>query len=95
MGEKNPAVLVVEDEKLIRRFLRSSLEEEGCQVFEAGSLAQGMAEAGNCKPALVVLDLGLPDGNGIEFIQNFRDWSDSPILSSLGHTRTREIKFRR
>ena len=80
MSDKPPVVLIIEDEKLIRRFLRSSLEEEGCQVFEAETLARGLIEAGGCKPALVVLDLGLPDGNGIDFIGNFRSWSDAPIL---------------
>ena len=80
MSDKPHVVLVIEDEKLIRRFLRSSLEEEGCQVFEAETLARGLIEAGGCKPALVVLDLGLPDGNGIDFIGNFRSWSDAPIL---------------
>ena len=80
MNGKEPAVLLVEDEKLIRRFLRSTLEEEGCRVFEAATLAEAFAEAGRCRPAMVVLDLGLPDGNGIDFIRNFRDWSEAPIL---------------
>ena len=80
MGEQSPLVLVVEDEKLIRRFVRAALEEEGCRVFEAGTLAQGLIEAGQQKPDLVVLDLGLPDGNGIDFIRDLRAWSDVPIL---------------
>ena len=75
-----PGVLVIEDENLIRRFLRSTLEEEGCRVFEGRTLAEGLTEAGECRPALVILDLGLPDGNGIDFIRSFRDWSDAPIL---------------
>ncbi|SDG53267.1 two-component system response regulator KdpE [Propionivibrio dicarboxylicus] len=73
-------VLVVEDEKLIRRFLRSALEEEGCTVCEADGVGRGLTEAGACKPALVVLDLGLPDGDGVDFIHNFRAWSEAPIL---------------
>ena len=76
----SPDVLLIEDEKLIRRFLRSTLEEEGCRVFEAETLACGIEQAGDRRPALVVLDLGLPDGNGIDFIQRFRNWSDAPIL---------------
>ena len=80
MSERMPVVLVVEDEKLIRRFLRSALEEEGCRVFEADCLVRGLAEAADCKPGLVVLDLGLPDGNGIEFIRDFRGWSEAPVL---------------
>jgi two-component system KDP operon response regulator KdpE len=75
-----PVVLIVEDERLIRRFVRVSLEEEACQVFEAGTSAQGLIEAGEHKPDLVVLDLGLPDGNGVDFIRDLRAWSDTPIL---------------
>jgi len=80
VGDHSPVVIVVEDEKLIRRFVRTSLEEEGCRVVEAGTLAQGLLESGNQKPDLVVLDLGLPDGNGIDFIRDLRAWSDVPIL---------------
>lgn len=80
MSDKSPVVLVIEDEKLIRRFLRTTLEEEGCRVFESETLSRGLVEAGSCNPALVVLDLGLPDGNGVDFIGNFRSWSDAPIL---------------
>lgn len=70
MKEHAPAVLVVEDEKQIRRFVRASLEEEGCRVFEAGTLASGLVEAGERKPDLIMLDLGLPDGNGVDFIRD-------------------------
>ena len=80
MKEHAPAVLVVEDEKQIRRFVRASLEEEGCRVFEAGTLAGGLVEAGERKPNLIMLDLGLPDGNGVDFIRDLRGWSDVPIL---------------
>ena len=80
MKEHAPAVLVVEDEKQIRRFVRASLEEEGCRVFEAGTLASGLVEAGERKPDLIMLDLGLPDGNGVDFIRDLRGWSDVPIL---------------
>ena len=80
MNAPSPAVLIVEDEKLIRRFVRASLEEEGCRVFEAGTCADGLLEAGANKPDLIVLDLGLPDGNGVDFIRDLRAWSDVPIL---------------
>lgn len=73
-------VLIVEDEKPIRRFLRLAIEEEGCQVAEAETIAQGLLEAGARQPDLLVLDLGLPDGNGIRLIQDLRGWSDTPIL---------------
>ena len=77
---KPPVVLIVEDEKLIRRFVRSALEDEGCRVVEAATSAQGLLEAAASKPDLVILDLGLPDGNGIDFIGDLRGWSDVPIL---------------
>jgi len=80
MNEVSPGVLIVEDEKLIRRFVRTSLEEEGCRVFEAGTCADGLIEAGAQKPDLIVLDLGLPDGNGVDFIRDLRAWSDVPVL---------------
>ena len=72
MNAQSPAVLIVEDEKLIRRFVRTSLEEEGCRVFEAGGCADGLLAAGANKPDLIVLDLGLPDGNGVDFIRDLR-----------------------
>ncbi|MBP5997219.1 MAG: two-component system response regulator KdpE [Azonexus sp.] len=75
-----PKILLVEDEKLIRRFVRAAVEEEGCQVVEAETLARGLIEAGTTKPDLLVLDLGLPDGNGIDLIRDLRGWSDVPIL---------------
>ena len=79
-GESSAQVLIVEDERLIRRFVRAALEDEGCRVVEAGTSAQGLIEAGERKPDLVILDLGLPDGNGIDFIGQLRGWSDVPVL---------------
>lgn len=73
-------VLVIEDEKQIRRFVRVALKEEGCQVAEAETMAQGLLEAGARQPDLLILDLGLPDGNGIDLIRNLRGWSDTPVL---------------
>ncbi len=73
-------VLIVEDEKQIRRFVRTALEGEGCRVFEADTSATGLIEAGTCQPDLVMLDLGLPDGNGVDFIRELRHWSDVPVL---------------
>lgn len=80
MSEISPGVVVVEDEKQIRRFVRSALEAEGCRVFEAESGQQGLVEAGTRKPDLIVLDLGLPDLDGVEFIRDVRGWSAVPIL---------------
>jgi len=73
-------VVVVEDERQIRRFVRAALEGEGCQVFEAETAAQGLIEAGTRKPDLVILDLGLPDRDGVEVIRDLRGWTAIPII---------------
>jgi two-component system, OmpR family, KDP operon response regulator KdpE len=73
-------ILVVEDEADIRRFVRVALESEGHEVAEAGTLGRGLIEAGTRRPDLVVLDLGLPDGDGHRFIEGFRGWSSAPVL---------------
>ncbi len=80
MNAPSPKVLLIEDEKQIRRFVRLAVEEEGCQVVEAETMAQGLIEAGLGKPDLLILDLGLPDGNGIDLIRDLRGWSDVPVL---------------
>ncbi len=80
MSDPTPTAIVIEDEKQIRRFVRSALEAEGWQVFDAGTLKQGLTEAGTRKPDLVILDLGLPDGDGADFIREFRTWSAMPVI---------------
>ncbi len=85
--ENKIRVLIVEDETNIRRFIRLALENEGYDVFEADSVRRGLIEAATRRPDLVVLDLGLPDGEGIEFISDVRTWSVVPIivLSARSH----------
>jgi two-component system KDP operon response regulator KdpE len=73
-------VVIVEDEPQIRRVLRSALESEHCTVSEATNCARGLIEAGSRKPDLVIVDLGLPDGDGIALIAQLRGWSSVPIL---------------
>ncbi len=73
-------VLLVEDEREIRRFVRQALEGEGCEVREAGTMALGLEEVVTLKPQLVILDLGLPDGDGVDFVQRLRSWSQIPVL---------------
>ncbi len=80
MSEPAPAVIVVEDEPKIRRFLRMSLESEGFHVYEADTMKRGLIESGTRKPDMVVLDLGLPDGDGVDFIRDLRTWSDMPVI---------------
>lgn len=73
-------VLIIEDEKEIRRFLRLALEAESFRVFDCETLQRGLIEAATRKPDMVILDLGLPDGDGLEFIREFRQWSQAPVL---------------
>ncbi|GKW07243.1 two-component system response regulator KdpE [Pectobacterium carotovorum] len=73
-------ILIVEDEKEIRRFVRQALEGEGCRVFDAETMQRGLLEAATRKPDLIILDLGLPDGNGIDYIRDLRQWSNLPVI---------------
>jgi two-component system KDP operon response regulator KdpE len=80
MSEMTPVALLVEDEPQIRRFVRAALEEEGWQVHEAATMQRGLIDAGTRNPDLIVLDLGLPDGDGMSFIADLRKWSTVPII---------------
>lgn len=74
------SILIVEDEKAIVRFLRTALESDGLRVYEADTLQRGLTEAATRQPALTILDLGLPDGDGIDFIREVRQWSPMPVI---------------
>ncbi len=80
MNTPLPLALVVEDEPQIRRFVCRALRDESCRASEAGSVAQGLDLAASERPDLVVLDLGLPDRDGVDFIRELRVWSAVPIL---------------
>lgn len=80
MSQTVPVILLVEDEKEIRRFVRMALETEGCHVVEAEGCKRGLIEAGTRKPDLLILDLGLPDGDGVELIRDLRGWSSMPVI---------------
>ncbi|ACV34992.1 response regulator [Accumulibacter sp.] len=80
MNETTARVIVVEDEPQIRRFVCDALRREGCASIEAATARQGLDELARGKADLVILDLGLPDMNGIEFIRDMRSWSAVPIL---------------
>lgn len=80
MAELAPVVILVEDERQIRRFVRTALEAEGWNVVETDTVKQGLTDAGTRKPDLIILDLGLPDGDGMEFIRDVRSWSKVPII---------------
>jgi two-component system KDP operon response regulator KdpE len=75
-----PLVLLIEDDPHIRRFVRTALEGEHCRVAECDTLRQGLIDAGTRKPDLVILDLGLPDGDGLQFVTDLRTWSTMPVL---------------
>ncbi len=80
MRDAKTRILIVEDEKDIRRFVRMALEDAGHEISEADTVRRGLIEAAARQPNLVVLDLGLPDADGIEFIRDFRGWSTCPIV---------------
>lgn len=80
MTEPAPVAILVEDEQQIRRFVRAALDTEGWNVFEAGTMKQGLIEAGTRKPDLLIVDLGLPDGNGVDLIRDLRSWSQVPVI---------------
>jgi len=80
MSELRPQVLVVDDEPQIRRFLRLGLEDSGFSVLEAANAEAGLRAAVAAQPALVVLDLGLPDAEGFEVLAQLRTWSRVPVI---------------
>ena len=90
MSEAAASILIVEDEKQIRRFVRTALEAQGHKVFEAQTAREGLVEAGTRKPDLVVLDLGLPDLDGVEFIRDLRTWSAMPVIVLSARTNETE-----
>jgi len=75
-----PIALIVEDDKHIRILLRSALESESWTIVESDNLKRGSIDAGSRKPDVIILDLGLPDGNGIELILQIRSYSNVPII---------------
>ncbi|MDO6385431.1 MULTISPECIES: two-component system response regulator KdpE [unclassified Uliginosibacterium] len=83
-------VLIIEDDPVIRRFVRASLETEGCEVFEADCAERGLIEAGTRQPELLILDLGLPDRDGLDVIRDVRTWSRIPIIVLSARTQESE-----
>ena len=75
-----PVVLVIEDEPQIRHFIELALQSEGCQVHAVQTAQRGLIDAGTRRPDLVILDLGLPDSDGMDVIRDLRLWSDVPIV---------------
>ncbi|HEY0799298.1 MAG TPA: two-component system response regulator KdpE [Steroidobacteraceae bacterium] len=80
MAEPLPNVILIEDERQIRRFVRTALEAEGWNVYEAETMRQGLTDAATRRPDLIILDLGLPDGDGVVFLRDLRGWSKVPVI---------------
>jgi two-component system, OmpR family, KDP operon response regulator KdpE len=80
MAEPLPTAILIEDERQIRRFVRTALEAEGWNVHEAENMRQGLTDAATRRPDLIILDLGLPDGNGVDFLRDLRGWSKVPVI---------------
>ncbi len=84
-----PIIVLIEDEPQIRRFLRATLGSQGYRLFEATSGEDGLVEAATRQPDVVIVDLGLPDMDGLQVIRRIREWSRVPIivLSARGQER--------
>jgi two-component system, OmpR family, KDP operon response regulator KdpE len=83
MSEKpaiKPSVLIIDDELQIRRLLRTNLEASGYRVLEAATGEEGITQAAQARPELVILDLGLPDMDGVAVLRRLREWSQVPVV---------------
>ena len=78
--DKRVVALIIDDELQMRRLLRITLEGQGYQVFEAKSGKEGLIEAAQCRPNVILLDLGLPDMDGLEVLKNLREWTRIPVV---------------
>jgi two-component system KDP operon response regulator KdpE len=90
MTEPAVTIVLIEDEKQIRRFVRTSLETVGMVVHDAETGKQGLIEAATRKPDLVIVDLGLPDTDGLDVIRDLRGWTDMPVIVLSARTREDE-----
>ncbi|MBU6487518.1 MAG: response regulator [Burkholderiales bacterium] len=90
MSESTITVVLIEDDKPIRRFVQASLETEHMRVLEAESGRRGLSLAASARPDLVIVDLGLPDMDGADVIGQLRDWSSVPIIVLSARTREQE-----
>jgi two-component system, OmpR family, KDP operon response regulator KdpE len=80
MTEYKALVLVIEDEIRSLRFLHPTLDSQGYRIIEAKTGMQGIAQAASHNPDMILLDLGLPDIDGVEVVKRIREWSDTPII---------------
>jgi two-component system, OmpR family, KDP operon response regulator KdpE len=80
VSDMEPVILVIEDEPPIRRFLRTALTAHGYKYVEAATAKEGLAQATTRQPDLIILDLGLPDQDGLEVVRQMREWTALPII---------------
>lgn len=80
MTDHPPHILLVEDELPIRKFLRVTLDAQGYKLTEADTFKLGLLEAAQSRPDVILLDLGLPDGDGIDLVRRLREFSQVPII---------------
>ena len=80
MNDTNLRILIVDDEKAIRRFLRAALSSHGYQVVEAENGQAALTAASEVPPGVVILDLGLPDMDGVQVTRQLREWYQGPII---------------
>ncbi|MCE9577305.1 MAG: response regulator [Deltaproteobacteria bacterium] len=80
MTEPTDTILLVEDEAPMRKFLRAALTSHGFRVIEAASVHEAEAEITTSPPSAILLDLGLPDGDGLDLLRRVREWSTAPVI---------------
>src|SRR5437879_5786924 len=80
MSDPAVTVVLIEDDAHIRRFVRASLEADGMTVFDAPTGREGLVAAATRRPDLVIVDLGLPDIDGLDVIRELRGWSVLPVI---------------
>lgn len=80
MSDAGPLILLIEDEPPMRRFLRAAFGTLDFRLVEAGTMREGLAQAAGRNPDVILLDLGLPDGDGLEATRRIREWSATPII---------------
>jgi two-component system, OmpR family, KDP operon response regulator KdpE len=76
----DPLILIIEDEPQIRRFLRGTLSTNGYRLLEASTGEEGLRQAATNNPDLIILDLGLPDLDGLEVTRRLREWARTPLI---------------
>ncbi len=77
---EGPLVLLIEDDPAMRRFLRAALGTHNFRLVEAGTMREGLAQAAGRNPDVILLDLGLPDGDGLDATKQLREWTVTPII---------------